>query len=194
MKKKKKGLTLVELVVVMAIMAIFGGAVMTLFLSQNKSLTYVQDSTILQNEARLVLNSLEEDIRVAKDRKINATSISTVGGNTYTPTTGQIVIYAFNETLTGEVNPKTFAYICDTTKGEIKKYEVADTGSVATLKEIATLTKQANSKDASGVFNGIKIKEDSPAGATRNKVYEIELNLVKGQESLSFNSRVTTRN
>ncbi|MEG0297727.1 MAG: prepilin-type N-terminal cleavage/methylation domain-containing protein [Clostridium sp.] len=167
MKKKKRGFTLVELVVVIAIVVIFGGMVMTLYLSQNKSMNYVQDSTVLQDQARLAFSAMESDIRVAKDRDFTITPIPGQGDSIYKceNSADDIISYVYNST------DKT-----------LKKCKLDASNNLDS--EIATV--------ATNVEN-IDIVEDTSVTGD-NKVYSIELKMKKGIEDLEFKSTVALRN
>lgn len=193
MKKRKRGFTLIELVVVMALITIFGLAVMALFIGQSENFNYVQSSTNIQKEATVLLESLENDIRVAKNRQFNAHSV-TVDSLTYMATTNQKILYKFTEKVTPTDTEQTYAYIYDTSKGTIKKVKLVASGTNVVVEEIATLTESATSKDGLGYPNSIKITNKSAAGATTNFTYDIDLKLVKGKEVLEFNTSVITRN
>lgn len=174
MSNKKKAFTLVELVVVMAIVVIFGGMVMTLFLSQNRNFNYVQDSTIIQNDARLILTTLEDDIRIVKDGVREFPSES--------------MIYRFKET-TGDI----YAYIYDKTNHTLKKCKMDNSNPDVIESEVLTLSKNVYYKMADAgnpEEKGIIIKNE-PSGSNN---YEIKLILQKNDEQLEFSSNVTTRN
>lgn len=74
--KKKKGFTLVELIAVIAMMGIIGTAVMGFFIDQNKVFFRTKNETKLQDEARIILSALEEDLRIGKN--IDGSSPNTV--------------------------------------------------------------------------------------------------------------------
>ena len=67
-KKKLKGFTLVELIAVMAIMAIVGALILTLFNYQTKWFGKVNSETRIQDEARITIMALENDIRTGKSK------------------------------------------------------------------------------------------------------------------------------
>lgn len=181
MDKKKKGFTLIELVVVIAIVLIFMGLVLSLFLSQNKNFTQVQDSTSLQNETRLVLTNMEDDFKVAKNRKINS---GTCG-------TGQI-LYQY-ELKNGAVT-EYYGYIYYPSEKTIKKCKLTLSSGAYTVSSVmATLTTNVKS-----VTVQLK-KDEAPAGNSKGDIYEISLELVikpgtQYEESNKEITRVTTRN
>lgn len=164
MKKKKKGVTLIELVVVIALVTIVGGMIMTLFLSQNKSMNYVKNSTALQDEARIILSTLENDIRVAKNRDF---SVRTEGDRE--------MIYSY------EVDSSNrFAYYYDTTKKSVVKAKHNGTS----YDDIVSISDSVESI--------IIIEDTSITGS--NKVYSIEINMKKNEEELPFKTKVALRN
>lgn len=184
--KKKKGFTLVELVVVMAILVIFSGLVLSLFLSQNKNFNSVQNSTELQNEARLVLTNMEDDIKVAQARKINAGACGT----------GQM-LYQYELKVSGVT--EHYAYIYDVSDPEdrtIKKCKIIPSGGgFAVSQEMATLSNSVKNVQ----INQVEDVSTTDPTKTKGDVYEIKLELVKKEgtqyeEKLELSTRVTTRN
>ena len=169
MKGKKRGLTLVELVVVIALVTIVGGMIMTLFLSQNESMNYVHDSTAIQDDARTILNSLENDIRVAKNRNFPARTGAT-----------KDMLYSY-EVKVSDTQTDKFAYFLDSSTHSVVKAKMNASG---TYEDIASLSRYVKS---------ISITQDTNVTDT-NKVYNIELVMKKGKEELPSKVTVACRN
>lgn len=69
MVKKKKGFTLIEVIAVIAILAITGALVFTLFNRTHKVFSKAEKESVSVDKARVVLSILEEDIRLSKEVK-----------------------------------------------------------------------------------------------------------------------------
>lgn len=65
--KKKNGFTLIELIAVMCISAILGAIVISLFASSNKMIIRASKDNIMQDEARVILDAVDNDLRVGKN-------------------------------------------------------------------------------------------------------------------------------
>lgn len=82
--KGKKGFTLVELVAVIAMIGIIGTGVMKFFINQNDIFYRVNSETKIQDEARIILSAIEEDLRVGKNITIEINRVSFIkGGEAY---------------------------------------------------------------------------------------------------------------
>jgi len=81
--KSKKGLTLVELILAMAIMSILMATYYSLFFTGNRHYEYVHDSYRKQNEARIAMSYVTTRIRqndvLLDDPERHAVSIGTAG-------------------------------------------------------------------------------------------------------------------
>ncbi|MGL4572212.1 MAG: PilW family protein [Clostridium sp.] len=64
--KKKKGFTLIELIAVICISAILGALALSLFSSSNRMFLRASKDNIMQDEARIIMDAIENDLRVAK--------------------------------------------------------------------------------------------------------------------------------
>ena len=61
--KKKKGFTLVELIAVIGITVIFGAIVLGISITSGKLFSMTQSQSVFNDEARLIISTLEEDLR-----------------------------------------------------------------------------------------------------------------------------------
>lgn len=177
--KNRKGFTLIELVVVMAIVVIFMGIVLTLFLSQNKNFNFVQDSTELQNETRSVLSSMEYDIKVAKNREYNIDISS-----------NERILYKFEVGSAGAT--EYYGYVYNKSDKSIQKCRISPDGSSYLINSVmATLTENVENIDVS-------FKDVNTSG-TKGDKYDIYLKLSKKkgtqyEETNEEKITVTTRN
>lgn len=146
MKKKNSGTTLVELIAVMAIMALVGSIIYTLFGTATKIYKKTHGQIKLQDDIRLLTTSLEDDIRVGYtgDVEIQATGdkvkFKPSSGSEFTSDfttiglTSPKVEYAFIK------NSKYYAYVSynvpsvTPVKRSITKYECSSTGVSKILK------------------------------------------------------------
>lgn len=64
--KKKKGFTLIELIAVICISAILGALIISLFSSSNRMILRAGKDNIMQDEARIIMDAIENDLRTAK--------------------------------------------------------------------------------------------------------------------------------
>ena len=64
--KKKKGFTLIELIAAIGISAILGALALSLFSSSNRMILRASKDNIMQDEARIIMDAIENDLRTAK--------------------------------------------------------------------------------------------------------------------------------
>ena len=86
--KKSRGFTVIELVAAMGITAVFGAMILAISISSGKLFGMVQGESTFNDEARIIMSSMEDDIRVALDVTESAGSLSaqtsvTIDGNSY---------------------------------------------------------------------------------------------------------------
>lgn len=70
MKRKSEGITLVEMIAVIAILVIISALIYSLFGSSNKVFNRTYGHTKLQDEIRFISSSLENDIRLGNNKDI----------------------------------------------------------------------------------------------------------------------------
>ena len=149
----QKGFTLVELVIVIAILGIFGTAVFGLFSTGTRSFRDVGDDTDVQNEAQLTVNQIENLI-------IDATNAITYS---YTAEGGSdVMIKSDNEIASGtNVVQKT-----------LKIYNLAKNENDNTdRKEIYTITFNKNDKKIT-LFKSITYDSSHVEEASDEKTWE----------------------
>lgn len=87
--KKQKGLTLVELIAVMAISAVLGAIILSMFSVTGKLFTAAQQESFFNDEARVAFRSIEDDIRTAS---YVATDVSVSDGKIQIPNVGAVEV------------------------------------------------------------------------------------------------------
>ena len=65
--KKKKGFTLVELIVVMAISAIFGAVVLAISVTSGNLFSMTQTDSVFNDQGRVAIGWIEDDLRTARE-------------------------------------------------------------------------------------------------------------------------------
>lgn len=150
--KKKKGFTLVELMVVIAITAVFGAIVLMISTTSGKLFSMTQRDSYINDEARLALSVLEEDLRIGKnvDHSIDYLSGDdeiTIGGVTVSNCKdiglpeGQFKIL-----LKANIRGELYYYIHYANKLEKMKLEV---GRFKTINTISNVKEGGISKNLS---------------------------------------------
>lgn len=130
---KKKGFTLVELIAVIGITAIFGAIVLGISITSGKLFTMTQSQAAFNDEARLVLSMLEEDLRLGKEieiktlnadgtPKFNGSSSITINGITDTCSNFNLPAGPFDIILTLNVKGDLYYYIKVGDRIERKKF------------------------------------------------------------------------
>lgn len=74
--KKKKGFTLVELIAVIAISAIFGSIVIAISITSGRLFSKVQTDSLFNDKGRLIIGWVEDDLRTGYN--VNGTNDSLV--------------------------------------------------------------------------------------------------------------------
>lgn len=180
---KQKGFTIIEILAVMAISAIIGGIILSLFISSQKSFINANNENIIQDEARMIVEFLENDLKVGK--KISAsggTSIVTINSNTYNCSfaTGEVidVKYAYSvKDSTGNTNIYVYMIIGK----KLVKGKAVETGIsppiVRNIEVYGTLTNNLETLTITG-----------------SSVLNINFKLKAGSSENNYSLTVTPRN
>lgn len=177
--KKKKGFTLVELMVVLGLVAIFGAITLTISVTSGKLFSNVQKKSIFNDDARILIANIEDELRAAKNIEGTKTiaSPSTISylGNNYSslefPLSGDAVLcYTIKESGT----EKKYAYVRDSVSKEVKKFTLG-------------------SNQYSG-FNVLSVSEFKVNKDASSKGYNVSIKFDDNKNKGEYNSIVTPRN
>lgn len=183
--KKKKGFTLVELIAVIGISAIFGAIVLSIALTSGKLFNMAQTDSVNNDKARLIIGTIEDDLRTSSNIVGTPTSLAmttevVIGSDHYAlPLPGAKVVLSFKKS-DGGVYAYTYIepVVATGTKGELIRMKY-DTG----INEF---------KAVSGGYSDVsKITVKKNIVATDNKRYTIDLEFEGGAK---YNSVITPRN
>ena len=179
---KKKGFTLVELVVAMAILVIFMSLVLTLFISQSNHFNSIKNQKDVQNETRMVLVAIEDDFKVAKNREINIE---------YSPS--KKILYKYEVKVSEDVT-EYYGYVYDSFYRSVKKHRLSFDGTNYKIREeLANLSENVET---------ITIEQltELPEGSTQTKDVEYKIDVkisrndTKFEEKNEDTSIIITRN
>lgn len=180
--KKKKGFTLVELIVVMAISVIFGAIVLTISVTSGNLFSMTQTDSVFNDQGRLAIGWIEDDLRTAREIiPYNAMALPTtsikIATNSYEVSVASKIVATFIKNENG-VEQK-YAYLQQGTI--IKRMKVDSTGN---LKDISTGVNNVES------FTVTRNETD-----TTDKRYFINIKLKNAKgETAEYSSVVTPRN
>ncbi|MEG0134275.1 MAG: prepilin-type N-terminal cleavage/methylation domain-containing protein [Clostridium sp.] len=139
-KKKNKGLTLVELMAVIAISSVLGALVLTLCVSLSKNFSIAQKENIFQDKARVIYSHIEDNISGAKFVEVNPAYSGgqvTINGDVYTlPSVAVRPVITFTYKKNGDV--MSCAYVYDDTNKEIYKSEIAEALPINSLNKVTS--------------------------------------------------------
>lgn len=177
LKKNKKGFTLVEMIVVIALVAIFGSIVIAVSVSSGKLFGMVQKTSIINDDARIIISDIEDELRFAKNiKETSAGSTDTINydGGTYTiPVSSNIVlVYKVKENNSDVI----YSYARNDSSKEVIKYKLASGIGIPV------------GISASNVTNFEVIKDPS------NKIYNLKMKIDDGKNSASYEASITPRN
>lgn len=142
--KKKKGFTLVELIAVIGISAIFGAIVLSIAFTSGKLFNMAQTDSVNNDKARLIIGTIEDDLRTASN--INGTPATltmktevVIGTDHYAlPLPGAKVVLSFKKS-NGDVYAYTYIEpdIATGTKGELTRMKYDDAIGVKVFKPVS---------------------------------------------------------
>lgn len=187
--KKNNGLTLVELMAVIAISSILGALALTLAITLSNNFSRAQKENIFQDNSRLIYSRIEDDMRGAKFIDINPSYTGgqvTIDGKTYSlPSISAKPIVTFIYKKGGDTI--SCAYLLDSINKEFYKVEA--------LKGLPTSALNRSTT----AFNDVKefkiekiVKAD---GTVSNKEYKLILEFEDNKgNSEKYESVIVTRN
>ncbi|MGL5416014.1 MAG: PilW family protein [Clostridium sp.] len=172
-KKKRLGFTLIELVATMAIVGILMTVVFSLFSSSSSMLTVAEVDNELQNESRMAVNLIEDDLKFGSKIKLenNLVENAEVKGKT---------IEFQRKDSAGILQIYRYKFEEDTK--ELKKYKVERTvseGASETEVEMGTLSKNV---------------EEFEVKYLDTKVFEINIKLAKNKSEYEYKSSIFPMN
>ncbi|MDU4938879.1 MAG: prepilin-type N-terminal cleavage/methylation domain-containing protein [Clostridium sp.] len=178
--KKKKGFTLVEMVVVIALLAVFGAIVLSISVSSGKLFAMTQKRSEMNDNARIVSGKIEDDLRVSR-KIVGSSDTSAVeldyDGKTYgLPIVSKLVVaYTKKE----GVNNVSYALVQTQLPNNerIKLYRLLDDSTIEdTNYELINV-------------ESFKVTKDSTS-----KGYILNIKFNDGKNSAEYNSVITPRN
>ena len=178
-----KGVSLVELIIVIAILGIFGTAVFSLFVVGTRSYRNVGNDSDIQNEAQLTANQIENLL------------IDTTKAITYSYTAGGSTTKVLSDNGVGEVDSKTITvyntdsiYIIDWIKSDkkifLQKKEVDNTGQVTNTGNREVMAEKV-----------INFSASLEKAQSKNKVFiEIQFESSDGTSGYLASKQIALRN
>lgn len=187
--KKNKGLTLVELVAVIAISTVLGGIALTLAISLSNNFSYAQKENIFQDNARFIYSQIEDNMRGAKFVDINPSYSGnqvTIDSKVYTlPSVSAKPVVTFIYKKDG--NTMSCAYLLDSVNKEFYKAEVAKDLPTSILSKKSIVFNDVKDFKVEQVFNA--------DGTVDNKRYKLILEFEDNKSrSEIYESVIVTRN
>lgn len=169
---KKKGVTLVELVAVIAIMAIVFGIIYNIFVSGNKIYTKGSNDVSVQNTARSVFITVGEDVKKAVFASVN--SVTLVGGNKINAVNSSGTAVSFTITNT---NSSIYLDTSKTPQFNCIYVELNSTTSyIYVVKAVnATDVKELHKISNTGVDTVIASKFDNLTFTEQDKIFTINV-------------------
>ena len=178
MRGTKKGFTLVELIVVIGLVALFGAIVLSVSLSSSKLFSMVQKTSRITDDARIVIGDLEDELRFAtniQETNLGVTSTIDYNGNSYSiPLSGGNVVIVY--TVKEGDQEAIYSYVRNNLNNEVTKYKLASSPIVPVGITANNVTE-------------FEIKKDSS-----NKIYNLNMTIDDGKNRASYKSAITPRN
>lgn len=184
--KKKKGFTLVELIAVIAISAVFGAIVLAISLTTGKLFNMAQTDSVYNDKSRVIISTIEDDLRTASNIVGTTTPLVQVnevviGTDHYSFDSPAKVILSFKKT-----NGDVYAYkyiepnLSTGSTGELIRMKYDNSIGVKVFKPIST-----------GFIDISDVSIKKNIVATDNKRYTI---ILKFDGSTEYSAVITPRN
>ena len=171
-RKKKKGFTLIEMMAVIAILGIFSTLIFSLFSSSTSMLVMAENDNVLQNESRIIIDILEEDIRYGKNIKIE------------------------NPTISGGISTESILIL--ERKEKIRKYQVENGAFNQYISEKKTETETDNNPvryelnaTPSKYIKKFKVEKQ---GTGKEVLYKIEIEFENGKSNYKYSNSIYPMN
>lgn len=171
---KKKGITLVEVIIGMAILVIVFSIINNIFFSTNKLLTRVDTKASLQDSARTVINYVGEDIKGAK---YGTTNVKIDSGKLYiSDVENPMITNLITPILYLERDGKRYLYgkFSEGTKEKYKKVNINDTNDCKNFGDEVQVLE-------------IEDKTDSTT-STLSSIFSINLTVKQKGQTKSYNT------
>lgn len=169
-KNKKKGFTLIELIATMAVVGILMTVIFSLFSTSSSMLTSAEVDNEIQNEARMIVNLIEDDLKFGSKIKLNTRElIADLEGENI----------EFQRKDSNGIN-QVYRYKYNGEKKELSKIKIIDFGQPNQKEEVmGSISKN---------LEKFKVKY------LKSEVFEITLKLAKNKTEYEYKSSIFPMN
>lgn len=190
MRKKRKAFTLIELMIVLAIISTILGSIYLFFLSNTRSLNSSEANVELHDQAQAILDTMGkdfmeariiEDIISSSNTNVKAEESSNISKVTIKPVSGNNIVYTVNNGTLQRV-------IEDSTAKEVAKY--IETINIETLDNKSFRVEEDRNKDGDEDISNEHRK------STKSVKITVKLKMKKGNKDYEYetSSNITFRN
>ncbi|MNN12093.1 hypothetical protein D3C81_1250740 [compost metagenome] len=190
MRKKRKAFTLIELMIVLAIISTILGSIYLFFLSNTRSLNSSEANVELHDQAQAILDTMGkdfmeariiEDIISSSNTNVKAEKLVNISKVTIKPVSGNNIVYTVNNGTLQRV-------IEDSTEKEVAKY--IETINIETLDNKSFRVEEDRNKDGNEDISNEHRK------STKSVKITVKLKMKKGNKDYEYetSSNITFRN